>query len=197
MVIWSFPSSSLVTANIDEVYNDHCILFHWPTGKWAHASFGFDAPLDISQAPFGLEDLDALGTLEELTESLDSGLYNNEIIGSQFSVFNSNSRLSTFSGSNLQADLTLARRHIFAPHRQLVEGIYPMCDAPSVKVALGARENIEALSTMTDYVSKEASGIVPFHSSSRMHDVHLRVPAGESWTFMNGFFTDAEKDGEL
>ena len=197
LVIWSFFSSTSVAVNVDEEYPDHAIMFHWPTGQWSHGELGFDAPLDISQIPLGLEDLDSLGTLEELTESLDSGTYNNEILGGQFSVFSSNSKLSTLSGANLQADLTVSRLQVYSPKRQVIEGLIPLCDASVVRAALGSRESIDETPTVTAYVNKESHGLIPFHDSARMHDVHLRVPAGENWTFINGVYLDAEKDGEL
>ena len=197
LVIWSFFSSDMVAANVDEEYPDHSVMYHWPTKQWSHAAMGFDSPFDVSQTPLGLEDLDGIGTLEVLTESLDSGTYNNEVLGSQYSVFNSNSQMATMTGANLQADITLLRRQSAAPHRQLIEGLYPICDAANVQGALGARSTIDDTPVVTSYVSKETSGHIPFHSSARMHDIHLRIPAGDTWSFINGVYVDAEKDGEL
>jgi hypothetical protein len=197
LVMWSFFSSENLTAATDESTPDKTIIYHWPSKKWTYGEFGFESPIEISATAFGLEDLDSVGDLDSLTISLDSGLYNTELIGGSFSVFNNDNEMCALSGSNMEACLRLDNQQYFVPLCQMIEGVQPITDAEYVSVSLTPRRRMKDSGTMLPYKSAEDSGWCPQHNSSRFHDIAVKIEAGDDWTFVNGIIVSAEPDGEL
>lgn len=196
-VYWTFFSTMTATDNVDEVVADYTLIYHWPSKKWTYGVFGFESPFPLSSPALGLEDLDTFGTLDSLTLSLDSSAYNTESMGSSFVVFTSNSEMGDLSGANSEAKLTLVNQHYYSPERQLIEGVYPITDAQNVSVALNARSRIDSGPVFSNYADVESSGWCPHHSSSRMHDIDIKITSDQEWTFINGLYVKSEPDGEL
>lgn len=196
-VMWSFFSADNQSQSTDESFPDKTIIYHWPTKRWSYGEFAIESPLDVSSVSFGLEDLDAIDDLDSLTISLDAGVYNTEILGSTFAGFSSDNQLADFSGANMEARFSLLRQQLYSPERQIIEGVHVSTDASVYCVALRGRSNMADSGSLSAYVNNEPSGWCPHHSSARMHDVLVKIPAAQSWSFCNGLYLLHEKDGEL
>lgn len=194
LIFWAFISNENVDASVATAFCDKLLIYHWPSKRFAWAAIRVSAFVDIAQP--GLT-LDELGDIDSLPLSMDSITYNADSISSTLGLFGDDFKLGYLSGSNMEAVFEIERLELFPPMRQYVSGFWPITDATDVQIKVSPKESINHVESYGDYVSQEDSGFIPADSSARMHDVRMKIPAGEEWTHARGLFVDAVEDGEL
>lgn len=194
LVFWAFIS----TENADNTENAFCdkvLIHHWPTGRWAWASIRVSTFLDMV-FPAGTT-LDDIPDMDDLTTtSLDGPDFNADGISSEVALFSDDFKMGFLNGANMEALFEYERLQFFAPNRQIIHSVMPIVDAFGVEAALAGREHIAASESFGSYVPQEATGIIPFNASARMHDLRVKVPS-TSWTHSRGVVVDASQDGDL
>ena len=197
LVMWAYVSSAATANSIDEAACDKVIIYNWTTGEWSHAEFPVTSFLDAVIDNFTLEDLDAIADLDSLTQSLDSGAWNMDGVSSQLAIFDDSFKYGYLSGGAMEASFQMNNIQLASPHRQLINGVYPLIDAADMKVRLRVRERLADTGTWLSYVQIENTGHCPQHSSGRLHDVELVVAEDDPWQHGTGFVPDAQMDGRI
>ena len=194
LIFWSFISNENTDASLNVSIPDKMLIYHWPSKRFAWAQIAISAYADISVAGTTLE---AMGNIDTLPYSMDSGVYNSDGIVSSMSVFGADSKMGYLSGANLEATFEVKRLEFFPPMRQYVRGFWPVVDGDGVSMALAPTEAIKDGESYGNYVSQEDSGLIPADSSARMHSFRMKISAGSTFRNARGFYVDAIADGEL
>lgn len=144
---------------------------------------------------YTLEGLDSLGyTLETLPYSLDSRVWTgNQML---LSGFNSSHQLGYFNGSTLAASVETTEKQVGKGRRMMVRNARPMVDGGNPTVAVATRERLVDAPSWSSESSMNATGLCPLRKSGRYARGRISMPAGDSWTHMQGVEVDLEPLGE-
>jgi hypothetical protein len=192
-----------VTAAVDPVNNlyavafadktnsgnlNHILLYHWPTGRWAHVQPG---DMDMiwagaTQSGFTIEQLDALyGTIENMPFPWDSVVWTG-VARRLISGFDTTHKLGYFSGPNLAATVDTTEAQIIPGKIAFVRSARPMVDTASATLAVGTRNRQgDSRSYGTD-MAIDAYGNCKFRSRARYHVGRIKTAAGASWNHIQG-----------
>lgn len=131
------------------------------------------------------------GSLDAIDVSLDdfAAATLNEL-----GMVNADHRLGYFSGDNLEATLTAAEQSGIK-RRLFIRGGYPVTDAETAYLSIGARESMRATATYSSETAINAQGFCPQRVSTRHARAKLRIPSGETWTFATGVEPDFTYEG--
>jgi hypothetical protein len=112
------------------------------------------------------------------------------------SVANSEHKLAFFNGDNKEAILETPEQSGDGK-RILVNGFWPVTDAPTVKGRISKRESLQAAITYANEASMNADGFVAIIRSTRYSRAKIRIPAGTEWTYASGVRPLAQPDGDV
>jgi hypothetical protein len=170
------PVKKLIVWNYPNISNGRSLLiYNYQVKKWSQADTVASTVASIATAGFTLEDLDAFGTLDSLTTSLDDRLW----AGGKFLFAGTTgSKISTFTGANLTAQLQTS--DIEQGYNSVVTLVRPQIDNGSCSVAVASRRELDDTITFGSQVITSSEGRVPLRSYGRYHRFNI-VPSG-SWT---------------
>ncbi|MCP4234067.1 MAG: hypothetical protein GY770_10870 [Aestuariibacter sp.] len=168
VVMWAYPSTS---SNGEP---DKIIIYSYKTGKWSHAELNTQLLFQGATSAYTLEDLDAFGTIDTLTSSLDSAVWQ----GGSFktAAFNTDNKLSFFTGNIMAATLKTGEIGSEA-EKTTVQSVRPVIDGVCT-LALETRNSridtpVEGLAESID-----SSGKANFRTNKRYHRVKM-VTSGD------------------
>ncbi len=166
-VMWAYPSTA------SSGPPDKILIYNYKTGKWAHAEIDIQILFQGATSGYTLEDLDAFGTLDALTASLDSSVWK----GGAFkaAAFNSTNKLSFFSGSTLPATLKTAQAG--GGIKTQIQRVRPILHGDCV-ISLDSRDDRSEAATESLPQSLDASRKANFRDNSRFHRVKM-VTSGD------------------
>jgi hypothetical protein len=184
---------------------DRQIIFDWSNGRWARASI--EADVWAMLASLGIDlDTDDAGDLPSdiyldpplsTSPSLDSFAYQGgrPVVG----AIDSNGRLGTLTGPNLQATLETAEVHLAPGGRAFVSDVYVIDDAGdgTGTIAAGTRERLGDLPVFQAAATIEITGSAASYTSSRLHRFRRIIPAATVWTHAEGVVVEAQQDGSV
>jgi hypothetical protein len=170
------PVKKLIVWNYPNISNGRSLLiYNYQVKKWSQADTVTSTVASIATAGFTLEDLDAFGTLDSLTTSLDDRLW----AGGKFLFAGTTgNKISTFTGANLTAQLQTS--DIEQGYNSVVTLVRPQIDNGSCSVAVASRRELDDTITFSSQVTTSSEGRVPLRSYGRYHRFNI-VPSG-SWT---------------
>lgn len=192
-VIWFFYR------NTNSTLFDGGIGYDWSLDRWF--------PIDDVSAQYwesvaapatSLEDLDGLyATLEAVPYSLDARVWD----GGRpvLAGITSAGRLGFLSGSNLAATLSTVEAHPAPGQRAFADEAYPIGEfegATSLTLRPGRRERLMDSVTWGSPATLERTGKFHFRVSARLHQYELTIPAGSTWTHVQGMVINPQPDGE-
>lgn len=187
-VFWFIKS--VAASNPDQL--DRVLVYDWQLDRWSLISVS--ARFAITAATPGTS-IDSIGTsIDAISTSFDSLLYagGTPTVG----VFSDGTNiLSFFEGGNLEALVETADAQLARPNRAFLSGVRVDTDAASLGVTIGTKEALGAAPAWGVEGAPEATQIVPFRSSSRYHRARIRIPAGQSWSYLTGLEIDASAEG--
>ena len=141
-----------------------------------------------------LENLDSIsGSIDALTFSLDDVSAG---VLSAPAMFDANHKMCFFSGPNLEATLDTSEQGMDGAQRVRVRNFRPATDAATVFGSIGARENLQTLPSYLDEQEIIATGIIPLNVSTRFARGRVRIPAGTTWTFIQGIEPAFTREGQ-
>jgi len=103
-------------------------------------------------------------------------------------------RIGFFSGDNMEAVLYAAEQSGIS-RRLFIRGGYPISDADSLFMSIGARENMQAAPSYSVETPINAQGFCPARVSTRHARARVRIPEGVIWTFATGVEPDYTHEG--
>jgi hypothetical protein len=131
------------------------------------------------------------GSIDALTVSLDdisSATLN------KLALVDSSHILGYFTGDTLEATLTTSEQSGVA-QRIFVRGAYPITDAATAYISIGARESLTAAASYSSETAINSQGFCPQRVSTRHARAKLRIPAATDWTFASGAEPDFTTEG--
>lgn len=189
MVEWAFTSTSSLDGN-----PDYIIGYKWDIGQFFLAKKTTEYIYQATQQGYTLEGLDTVSSsIDALNISLDSAVW----AGGALSLggFDTNHKVGYFDGTPLAASITTAEKNLILGRRSIVSSAYPVTDTTDATVTLGMRERFADSVTWSSAVSMETTGACPVRASGRFAQVKIDIPAGSTWTHIQGVMLDARAAG--
>lgn len=187
------PVNSLYVVNYPDTNNsggtpNKQLSFNWDNGGWSHQQPGNLEMVfsGATQTGFTLEQLDTISTnLDALPYSLDSQVYAG-VARRLIAGFDTTHKLGFFNGPNLQATVTTTEDTIGDGNLTKVTSVRPMVDGGTPIVTLGTRDRLEDAVVFGNPSTIDAYGRCHFNTKARYHRAQIVVPAGQTWTHIQG-----------
>lgn len=162
------------------------LIYNWAVERWARAAIMCEIVFGgASSHAYTLEELDAFGTLETLPYSLDSSYWSG-VLSLLLFGFDTSHKSGSFSGTTLEATVETAEFNPGNGKRSVIRGVRPLIDGGSPQMLLGQRETQQASVSYGPAVGLTPAGMAPVYGSGRYFRVRTTVPAGDTWTNLQG-----------
>ena len=179
LVIWNYPNQN---------NSRSMIVYNWQIGRWSLVDDAVDYIYSAATSGYTLESLDAFGTLDSLTTSLDSPLWAG---GSYLFAGIQNNKIVTFTGASLTA--TIVTGDIEQGYNSVVTLARPQIDNGSCTVSIASRKELDDTITFSTPVTTSQEGRAPLRSYGRYHRFKI-TPTG-SWTTAISLDADLKPQG--
>lgn len=195
IIVWAWPTMGSGSS-------DRWLMLNYATGRWR---YGDDAGLAVSYlfpartATYTLEELDGLP--EFAAAGLDSAgapsLDDVRFIGGQrvLAGFNASGRLVSFTGAALAARIETGETDS-SGKRVFVSGLRPLTDANSATAGVASRERFGDALVHGPQVGLNAEMRCPQRVSGRYVRADVRIPAGASWSYLQGVDVQMRAEGK-
>lgn len=179
-IIWFYKSVNGTTNRFDKA-----LCYDPALDKFTPLRVSGRFAFSMAQPGITLEALAVLfPNLDAMTQSLDS--FQTAVVP-ELAAFDSNNALAFFRGPNLEASLETAEQGTDGRRVSEKRGFRPISDTPAVLVSGSKRENLQASPVYGGESSLNAvTGICNMLLDTRYSRFRARVPAGTSWTYING-----------
>jgi hypothetical protein len=165
------------------------LIYNWRTEKWSHAAVTCEIVFGgVSQQSYTLEQLDAFNggsTIDNLPYSLDSSFWSGPLSLLLY-AFDTSHKSGSFSGSTLEATAETAEFNPGKGTRSVIRSCRPLIDGYSPMIKVGSRETQQGLTNYGTEVGLTGAGLAPVYQSGRYFRVRARMPAGSTWSNMQG-----------
>jgi len=174
---------------------DQIITYDWNIQEWTPVTANFFVIFPLLTVGYTLESLNSISaSIEDLPFPLDSKAWQGgaPILGSMSADY----RLAAFQGPNLEA--TLVTQEFGDPGGAVVRTtrVYTIVDAENVFVSIGQRfRRSDSVTWLPEQYPSYNTGQIRKRSRSRFHRFKVRIPAGETWTHMQGVDTEFASAG--
>ena len=179
-VYWAYKSQAGGAGLFDKILNFDFVLNRW--GGVISSSGEYLA--SMARPGLTLENLDTIsGSIDALTFSLDDV---SSASLAKLSAVNSSHKLCFYTGSNLEATIDTAEQVLDGSRRVRVKGVRPVTDAVNCYGSIASRERTQDTATYSAEQIVNARGLCPANVSTRLARGHIRIPAGEAWSYALG-----------
>ncbi len=161
--------------------------YHWQLDRWTRIEdIDIQWMMNFASPGYTLEEIAALyPVLEDVPYSLDSAIWKGG--RPAMAAFNSSNVLGAFEGPNMEAVLRTSRLQLGGEGRRGVHYSHrPVGDISGVYSRVGAADTLDGALSFTVEQAQTASGLVPIKASGRVLAVETRIPAGTTWTGIQG-----------
>jgi len=166
LVVWNYPNIS---------QGRSLLIYNYQLQRWSQAYTDADHIVSAASSGYTLEALDAFGTLDSLTTSLDSGLW----AGGNFLFAGTRGgKIVTFTGANSTASLITS--DIEQGYNSVVTLARPQIDNGSANVSIASRRELNDTITYSTPVVTTSEGRASLRSYGRYHRIKV-TPTGD-WT---------------
>lgn len=203
-------SISLIMGTVDPFYSrvywaldytgsgvfDSVIVYDWNIQEWTPINASAYLIFPLFTVGYTLEALNTVSmSIEDLPFPLDSKAWQGgaPILG----AFDAEFKLSAFQGPTLEA--TIVTQEFGDPAGGVVRTtrVYPVVDVQNVFVSIGQRfRRSDSVNWLPEQYPSYNTGQIRKRSRSRFHRFKVRIPAGETWTHMQGVDTDFAPAGD-
>ena len=170
------PVNSLVLWSYVNVLGGKSIFaYNWQIKRWTHAITSADYIATAASASISLEGLDAYGTMDSLTSSLDSRLWS----GGKVLLSGTNgAKIVTFTGAPMEGDIQTG--DFEAGPQSMVQLARPQVDNGSAGVAAFSRFRLDTTVEFGSVSPATDENRVSLRSLGRYHRLKI-VPTGDQW----------------
>ena len=184
-ILWSYPSMDSSDGTPDKV-----IAYNYKTDRWATGDVGAQVVFTGADSGYTLEDLDAFGTVDTLTASMDSAVWKGGAF--KISAFNTDNKLSFFSGTPLSG--TVETGEISTDNRMTqLSSVRPAIDG-TCTVRVATRNILTETPSNTPEISTDTTGKANFRTNKRYH--RIRVTTSGEFTNAIGVEADVKQRGK-
>ena len=173
------PINSLVVWSYNNTFGGRSLLiYNWQVKRWSRASTSAQYVATAASASITLEGLDAFGTMDSLTSSLDSRLWSG---GKVLLAGVNGAKIVTFTGAPMEGDIQTG--DFEAGPQSLVKLARPQVDNGSASVAAFSRMRLDTEVIFGTPAAATAENRVSLRSLGRYHRLKV-VPSGAQWKHM-------------
>lgn len=177
IIVWAYNSATAVDTELDKI-----LIYDWTLDEATIAEVAVTALAQSLTQGLTLDTIDTFGSSDELPFSYDSPVWRGG--AALLGVFSSDSRLSYFAGTNMEATFVSADGG--AASRTLIKGLRPHIDTRSVSAAIAAREAEGDDVTFGTDESMADTGVIPAWASGFLARARLTVAEEANWTKLTG-----------
>jgi len=172
---------------------DSVLFFNYATGWPTYARIDHELLAHAQSVFTSIDDL--TGDVDtDYTISFDDPYWQGGAF--YFAAFDTSHRLASFSGSAMEATLTLGVVPLFDGRRGAIEWLKPIADTTAATMAGGAQVRPGDAITYVSAVSQQTSGRCPQRGVSGFYfSARMVIPAGETWTYARGLEFKARAAG--
>lgn len=194
LVMWAYPGPTSVNGALTDL-----IIYNWAIDRWSDADFSGEYLIRALTQGYSLESLDSTGyNLDTLPFSLDSRVWaGNQII---MGAFDTSHTFGYLNGTNLAPTVETSE---FEPYgaqtaplvmggqpmigrRALVRSARPMVDGGVPSVSIGYRNRPYDAVTYSSPIAVNSVGDCPVRADGRYIRAQITLPAGSSFTHIQG-----------
>jgi len=170
------PINSLIIWSYSNTFSRKSLLvYNFQTKKWARAETSADYIATAATASITLEGLDAYGTMDSLTSSLDARLWAG---GKILLAGVDGAKIVTYTGAPMEAEIRTG--DFEAGPQSIVKLARPQVDNGSASVAAFSRMRLDSEVLFGNVVPATAENRVSLRSVGRYHRLKV-VPSGDQW----------------
>lgn len=190
MILWSYAGSGNSQGNPNRI-----IVYNWFTQSWAIANIEQEMIFRSLTFGYSLDGLDTVSTnLDALPFSLDSRAWTGGAL--QLSGFNTSHSLGYFSGAALAPTVDTEEIQPFVGLRTFCRNARPIIDGSvTPSVALGLRTTVETTPTYTNPSAMNSLGWCPIRGNAQYMRARITLPAGQTFTHIQGVELDGDSAG--
>jgi len=170
------PINSLVIWSYSNVFGGKSLLiYNWQIKRWSRVVNSSDFIATAASAGITLEGLNAYGTMDSLTSSLDSRLWS----GGKILLAGTNgAKIVTFTGAPMEGDIQTG--DFEAGPQSMVQIARPQVDNGSASVAAFSRFRLDSTVQFGATLPATSENRVSLRSLGRYHRLKI-VPTGDQW----------------
>jgi hypothetical protein len=188
-VFWFYKA---ITGDLNHL--NKVIIYDWVLDRWSSADIDVYTAATVLPLTTTLESLDSVGDLDSLPYSLDS--YSAGISAS-LAVVSANvsnaSKFGFFTGAALEATIDTPEGMLPEGYRTFARSVAPIGDASGAYVSMLGRARLIDSKVQTSEATIGVRGYASLRQNNRFSTIRVRVPAGETWTFLRGADVTANK----
>src|SRR3990167_76067 len=167
LVFWAYPGAGNTGGNPNKL-----LVYNWVSNKAALIETNVEIILPSIGLGYTLDGLDSVSSsLDALSESLDSPLW----VGGkyQLSSFNSDHKLSHFTGSEMDATLETGEFQPAEGKRSEIFEVTPLLDGGTHTVQMGTRNTQDSTISWGAASTENSTGKVNVRSNARYHRIRV------------------------
>lgn len=169
LVIWSYTNT---------FGNKSLLIYNWQLKRWTRAVTSAKYIATAASAGITLEGLDAYGTMDSLTSSLDSRLWSG---GKVLLAGVNGAKIVTYTGAPMEGDIQTG--DFESGPQSLVKLARPQVDNGSASVAAFSRMRLDTQVQFGAVTAATDENRVSLRSLGRYHRLKI-VPTGDQWRHM-------------
>ena len=189
IVMWAYPGQ-----NNTQLVPNRIIAYNWVTQRWAIAYTSVELLFRALTFGYTLDSLDVTGyNLDTLPFSLDSQAWAGGSL--LMGAFDPTHTLGYMNGPALAPTVDTEERQFFQGQRAFFRNARPLVDADVPTVAVGTRDKTEDTVNFNVGTAMNDLGWCPQRGSGRLMRARITLPAGSSFTHIQGTELDVSPVG--
>lgn len=179
LIFWSYVS------NASNGTPDKVLIYNYAIGEWSQAAFPHEMIGNALSQGFTLQQLNSFGNISNLPFSFGSRVWmgGKPLLG----MFNTAHSIGYLSGSAMAATVTTGAMPVDGGIRTQILSSRPITDAPTASMALGVQNLVSDVVTFTTPVAMNSYGACPQRCEGRYISAQINIPAGTTWSHIQGF----------
>jgi len=192
ILVWAYPTTAATGGNPNK-----WLIYSYAADRWSDCTdAGIPTVLMFPALADSLrvDTIDGyLGSPDSLSVSLDSGTLNGG--APLLAGFNASYQYVQFTGATLAARVETGEADAQG-RRVYVSGVRPLTDAGTLTAQTGHRVNFTASPTYTTGTAPGADAICPQRIATRYARARVDIPAGTTWTYLQGADVTLRAEGK-
>jgi hypothetical protein len=184
-VFWAFKSQQVS----DPTMLDQAICYDFLLDRWTRIDIPLRYWMRTATSAISADSISEISDTGTTPYDFLSGLSSDSAVFSggvpKIGVFGTDNALSLFEGPSLEATIQTPWAQIARPNRAYSNGVRIDSDAQAWFAAVSTRESLAVtdMGRERPESSPNAERFAPCRASGRYHQVKVRIPAGDPWTY--------------
>ena len=173
-VLWAMPGSPGII-----------VIYNWELKRASYIQTNVSGLFTGLTSAISIDALDAIyGNLDAIPISLDDPSLSggNPLL----LVVNSSNVIGSLSGTNMAATIKQENIELTPGKRSRLRNIRPVTDATSATASVNVQMRAGDAESLVSATQMVATGKMPLRANGRYFDNTLTIPAGTSWTYLQG-----------